>query len=342
LTTSLRWIVAGTLISIILGGVGFVYFDKQTASWHLTPATLPESASSNTDTFAPLPFVVLKDQPKVALGKRLFNEPKLSGNASVSCAHCHNLATGGVDRAVSSRGIDGKEGRINAPTVFNSSMNFRQFWDGRADSLEDQIDGPLNNPLEMGSSWPQAVTALSNDPQYKAEFAVVYRDGITPHNIKDAIATFERSLITPDSRFDRYLRGDHSAMNEEELAGLHLFKKIGCTSCHQGVNIGGNMFQKLGIMEDYFAARGNISLADQGRFNVTQKEEDRYFFRVPSLRNVALTPPYLHDGSAKTLDQAVKIMGRYQLGKELDEPDTRKIVAFLRSLTGNYLGQPLQ
>jgi cytochrome c peroxidase len=194
----------------------------------------------------------------------------------------------------------------------------------------------------MAGTWPKAISTLKADPHYASEFAGLYHDGITPVNVKDAIATFERSLSTPNSRFDRYLRGNQKALNEEELAGLRLFKQIGCISCHQGINIGGNMYQKLGIMDDYFATKGKTSEADQGRFNITKQEEDRHFFRVPSLRNVALTPPYLHDGSAQTLDDAVLIMARFQLGKELDKSDVRKISAFLRSLTGEYLGQPLE
>jgi cytochrome c peroxidase len=161
-------------------------------------------------------------------------------------------------------------------------------------------------------------------------------------NVKDAIATFERSLITPNSRFDRFLRGDQTALNAEEQAGYELFKQIGCTSCHQGLNIGGNMYQKLGIMEDYFAVRGHITEVDLGRFNITKLEQDRYFFKVPSLRNVAVTPPYLHDGSAATLEDAVQVMARYQLGKKLKVAEVAKIVAFLRTLTGEYSGKPLK
>jgi cytochrome c peroxidase len=194
----------------------------------------------------------------------------------------------------------------------------------------------------MGGTWPQALAALYKNPQYRTEFNAIYRDGIQQNNVKDAIATFERSLITPNSRFDRFLRGNRTALNREELAGYQLFKEIGCTSCHQGQNIGSNMYQKLGIMEDYFAVRGKIKQVDMGRFNITKREQDRHFFKVPTLRNVALTPPYLHDGSAKTLEEVVKVMARYQLGKELKAADVARIVAFLRTLTGEYLGKPLK
>jgi cytochrome c peroxidase len=282
------------------------------------------------------------DKQKVALGARLFGDPRLSGDGSVSCSSCHNLDTGGVDRLPFSRGIGGKLGGINAPTVFNSGFNFRQFWDGRADTLEDQIDGPLQNPIEMAGTWPQALALIARDAKYSADFKTIYPDGILRENVKDAIATFERSLITPNSRFDRFLRGETAAMNAKEQAGYALFKRIGCTSCHQGINLGGNMYQRLGIMEDYFAVRGRLTDTDLGRFNITKREQDRYFFKVPTLRNVAVTPPYLHDSSAATLAEAVQVMARFQIGQKLSDADVDKIVAFLGTLTGEYLGKPLQ
>lgn len=277
------WIVATALSAAFLGGVGLFYIDEHNSSDFSTPTTLQEQTNTTPGPITPLPLSQSFDQRKVELGELLFNDPRLSGDGSISCAHCHNLAGGGVDRLTHSRGIDGKEGGINAPTVFNSGFNFRQFWNGRAETLEDQIDGPLQHPAEMGSTWPQAVAALSEDLHYRSEFTAIYIDGIQPRNVKDAIATFERSLITPNSRFDRFLRGDKSALNDEEQAGYRLFKQLGCISCHQGMNIGGNMYQKLGIMEDYFAVRGNLTEADLGRFNVTKQEKDRHFFKVPSL-----------------------------------------------------------
>jgi len=331
-----------TLTLVLLGGGSLIYFTSHNSSgFKELPAMIVQTTATGAP-LEPLPLAIKLNDRKVALGDRLFNDPILSGDGSVSCAHCHNLATGGVDRQPHSRGIGGKEGGINAPTVFNSGFNFRQFWDGRADTLENQIDGPLQHPDEMASSWQHIVTVLSADSSYRSEFKKLYSDGIQPQNIKDAVATFERSLITPNSRFDRFLRGDKTAMNQEEQAGYQLFQKFGCVSCHQGMNIGGNMYQKLGVMEDYFAARGNPTLADQGRFNVTKQEKDRHFFKVPSLRNVAVTPPYLHDGSAKKLEDVVKVMARFQLGKKIDQDEVTKIVAFLRTLTGQYLGKTLE
>ena len=317
--------------------------DQKTGSPQL-PAiiTQHEEAGVEAEPITPLPLTVSLDDRKVELGRSLFHDARLSADSSVSCANCHILAKGGVDQLARSRGIGGREGGINAPTVFNSGFNFRQFWNGRAETLEEQVDGPLQHPAEMGATWPQAIAALSKDQSYRAEFAAIYPDGIQPHNVRDAIATFERSLITPNSRFDRFLRGDHTAMDKKEQAGYRLFKQLGCASCHQGMNIGGNMYQKLGVMEDYFTARGNISEADLGRFSITKREEDRYFFKVPSLRNVALTPPYLHDGSARNLRDVVMVMARYQLGEKIDEDEVGKIVAFLHTLTGEYQGKPLK
>lgn len=289
----------------------------------------------------PLPDRVEVDPGKVALGERLFHDARLSGDGSISCSSCHGLHTAGVDNRVRSIGVNGVEGDINALTVFNSGFNFVQFWDGRAATLEEQIEGPLNNPREMASSWPQAIARISGDATYSAQFLRLYRDGITAANIKDAIATFERSLVTPDSRFDKYLRGDQSALTGDEKRGYELFQSYGCISCHQGVNLGGNMFEKMGLMGDYFSDRGNLTDADLGRFKLNREEHSRHEFRVPGLRNVARTAPYFHDGHAQSLHQAVAIMARYQLGRPMPQDDVDAIVAFLNTLTGEYKGRKL-
>jgi len=336
------WGALTLLLVALAGAVGISMF-RHSVGDVVMPPHVPEIATSAPHAaILPLPQTISLDARKIALGKRLFHDPSLSANGTISCASCHNLANGGVDRKPRSMGIGGKMGNINAPTVFNSGFNFRQFWDGRAATLEDQVNGPLQNATEMGSSWPQAITVLSKDSHYRSAFRAIYRDGIQPQNVRDAIATFERSLITPNSRFDRYLRGDAAAITQEELEGYRLFSQIGCVSCHQGVNIGGNLYQKLGIMEDYFPGGGKAAKADMGLYNVTGKEEDRYYFKVPSLRNVALTAPYLHDSSAPTLDDAIKTMARYQLGRNLDAAEVSRISAFLRTLTGEYQGKPLQ
>lgn len=299
------------------------------------------SAPKEHEPIKPIPLAVSLDARKVALGRTLFHEPMLSHKNTVSCASCHDLLKGGADQRVHSIGSDELEGSINAPTVFNSAGNFKQFWDGRAARLEEQIDGPIQAASEMGSTWNEVVAKLRASPAYPGPFKAIYPDGIQPGNIKDALAEFERSLITPNSRFDKFLRGDDSALTTDEKEGWRKFKAFGCTSCHQGVNVGGNMFETLGAMADYFADRGGATAADNGRFNVTGKEEDRYVFKVPGLRNVARTAPYLHDGSASTLAMAVTVMGRYQLGRRLSPKDVEELVQFLQTLTGEYEGKPL-
>jgi cytochrome c peroxidase len=312
-------------------------------------ADLPATQSTNgplvvraREPIRPIPQTMTVNLAKVALGKKLFHDPVLSANRTVACANCHALDKGGADQRVFSLGINNAPGSINAPTVFNSAFNFKQFWDGRADSLEDQVDGPTQNPVEMGANWPELLARLQQVPEYAAAFKEVYPDGVQHKNVKNAIAEFERSLITPNSRFDRFLRGDDQALTEEEKDGYRKFKSYGCITCHQGVNVGGNMFQPLGLLGDYFGDRGNVTKTDLGRFNVTGQEEDKFTFKVPSLRNVALTAPYFHDGSAKTLEEAVTKMVKYQLGRELSPNDHEHIIKFLKSLTGEYNGKPLQ
>ncbi len=301
-----------------------------------------EDPTVGNEPIVPIPLEIRLDAKKVQLGMQLFHDARLSGDNTVSCASCHGLDHGGSDPVSRSRGVGGKMGAVNAPTVFNSGFNFRQFWDGRAATLEDQIDGPVNNPVELASNWPQVITKLKLDVDYRKSFDALYPAGITALSIKDAIATFERSLITPNSRFDRFLRGDSTALSENEQVGYQLFKAIGCVSCHQGVNIGGNLYEKMGVMEDYFSTLGEVTQADLGRFARTGIEEQRYEFKVPSLRNVALTAPYFHNGSADTLEEAVRMMAKYQLGLELGETEQRRIAAFLSTLTGEYQGAPLQ
>lgn len=305
------------------------------------PAAESIALTLSREPIEPLPQHVVLDPDKVALGKRLFNDPRLSKDTSISCASCHDLGKGGGDGMAHSRGVGNATGSVNAPSVFNSGFAFRQFWDGRAATLEEQVAGPIQNPIEMASSWPEVLTRLKSDNNYVRMFGAIYPDGIQRRNVQDAIATFERGLITPNSRFDRYLRGELGALDATEKAGYQVFKERGCSACHQGVNVGGNMYQSLGVFGNFFADRHKDATEDQGRFNVTHREEDRHAFKVPSLRNVALTAPYFHDGSVATLDTAVQIMGKYQLGRELSRQETDLIVAFLRTLTGTYEGKPL-
>ena len=282
----------------------------------------------------PIPTDGAFDADKVALGRMLFHDERLSKDNSVSCASCHDLATGGDDGRRVSVGVDNAEGPINAPTVFNSAFNFKQFWDGRAETLEDQIDGPVQSAIEMASLWPDVVAKLYQDESYPALFDQTYPDGINRANVKNAVAEFMRSLTTPNSRFDQWLNGEQSALSGQEKHGYNLFKSYGCVSCHQGAAVGGNMFQVFGVLNEYFKRRGNITEADMGRFNVTGNEADMHAFKVPSLRMAAHTAPYLHDGSAATLREAVDIMFEFQLGREAPDEDKDAIVAFIKTLAG--------
>ncbi len=297
------------------------------------PSALPGSFDDAMQALRPLPELPPLRPERVALGARLFADTRLSADYSVACISCHRFDLGGADGLPVSVGIRGREGGINAPSVFNSSLNFVQFWDGRALTLQEQAAGPIHNPLEMGASWSLVIERLGADETMREAFRLAYPDGLTAANIADAIASFEQSLLTPDSPFDRYLRGDEAALDELARTGYQRFRDFGCISCHQGVLLGGNMFQKFGVLGDYFADRTPTE-ADLGRYNVTGREEDRHVFKVPGLRNVALTAPYFHDGSAPTLEMAVAIMGRYQLGRDLAAEDVKAIVAFLNSLTG--------
>jgi len=283
----------------------------------------------------PIPLKHGQDPARAELGHRLFQDTRLSANNRISCASCHDLNKGGADARERSVGFNGQRTGVNAPTVLNAALNFKQFWNGRADSLEAQIDGVVQNPVEMGSKWADVVAKVSQDDSYRAAFAAAYKNGVTKANIQNAIATYERTLTTPNSRFDSYLRGNGRALTDEEKAGYAKFKQYGCVACHQGVNVGGNMFQKFGVMGDYFAGRGRqLSQGDLGRFAVTGDPADKHVFKVPSLRNVALTAPYFHDGSAKTLEEAVDVMFKFQLGRTASRADKAAIVAFLNTLTG--------
>lgn len=277
------------------------------------------------------------DEQKVSLGEVLFHDPRLSADSTVSCATCHLLATGGTDNLVVSTGVGGAQGQVNSPTVFNSGMNFRQFWDGRAASLGEQVAGPIHNPLEMNMSWPVLEQKLRNIAEFVEAFDKIYPDGITRENITDSIVEFERSLVTLNAPFDAYLQGNENAMSELEIHGYQLFKSYGCIACHQGKNVGGNMYSKMGELGDYFADRGKpVTDADLGRFNVTGEKWDTYYFKVPSLRLVGRTSPYFHDGSINTLEEALTVMARYQLGRPIPDADMQAIIAFLYSLEGAH------
>jgi len=282
----------------------------------------------------PIPLKSNLDERKVNLGNRLFHDKRLSGNNKIACVSCHSLKQGGTDRTKYSLGINNQLGGINSPTVFNSKYNFRQFWDGRASNLVEQAAGPVHNPIEMGSNWKEVLAKLNKDKAYVEAFSLIYKNGMQPQNIQDAIAVFEESLTTPNSRFDQYLRGSKTALTSDELHGYELFKSYGCVACHQGINVGGNMYQKFGVLNEYFEKRGGITTADYGLYNVTKDKDDKHVFKVPSLRVAALTPPYFHDGSVETLRDAVEIMFEHQLGRAGTDEEKDAIVKFLHTLVG--------
>jgi len=271
----------------------------------------------------PIPTDIKLDTHKVNLGKKLFFDKKLSKDSTISCAHCHDLDNGGVDSNNRlSFGVDGQLGIFNAPTVYNAIFNFRQMWDGRAKSLEEQAKLSITNPSEMGNSMEGVVRYLNTIPEYSKLFKQIYHTKINPDNILNAIAEFEKSLTTPNSPFDKYLKGDKNAITQKEKKGYDLFISRGCIICHQGVNIGGNSYNKFGIFEDSID-NTLVPLSTNTRL-----------LKVPSLRNIAMTAPYMSNGKIETLQEAIKIMLQYQLGIEADSLEVDYILAFLKSLNG--------
>lgn len=272
------------------------------------------------------------DEAVVELGRRLFHEPGLSPSGTVACASCHPLDAGGTRSDLLLGKVSAAERGYNPPTVFNSALNIAQSWEGGVSTLERYIETSITASHELGSSWERVTKFLSSNHYYRERFDKVMHGEPTPERIQSALATFQRSLITVNSKFDQWLQGTEAALGSDEFGGYFLFKKFGCISCHQGVGVGGTMFQPLGIAKPYF---GNLPTpTDLGRFNITKQERDRHVFRVPSLRNVQLTAPYLHDGSIPTLETAVALMLEYQCGQEFNSEDVRRLTAFLRSLTG--------
>ena len=279
----------------------------------------------------PLPTSIPYDKEKAMLGKQLYMDTSLSKDGKVSCNTCHDLKRYGVDNEIFSIGADGVlDEPFNSPTTFNSVFNFVQFWDGKAKNLADQAKNPFTNPKEMAlKDEAEVVKRVEANAKYKASFDKIYGE-ITMQNITDAIAEFEKTLITPNSPFDRYLNGDENAISSQAKRGWEAFKSNGCIACHQGQNVGGTMYQKIGIFEPY------PNQENLGRYEITKIESDKMVFKVPSLRNVAKTAPYYHDGSIPTLDACVQFMAYYQLGRFLDQQTVDDIVAFLESLTGEF------
>lgn len=281
-----------------------------------------------------LPMKAVGDPARIALGARLFQDPRFSRDGTHSCATCHQLRRGGADGKALSTGPDGKPARFNTPTVYNSSFNYRQTWTGRHSGVEQLLEHVITTPKGFADGWQLMGARLSRDESLAAQFKDAYGDVMRPVYVRDALDQYLRSLVTP-SRFDRYLRGEAGAITAEEERGYLRFKSYGCAACHQGINVGGNLFQKLGVMREMPGLE--TSGADLGRYLVTGRNVDRNVFRVPDLRNVALTAPYFHDGSVGTLDQAVELMFKYQLGRTAPQQDKELIVRFLHTLSGEKL-----
>lgn len=289
------------------------------------------SAVAADEPIQPIPAAKVSNPALVELGKKLYFDTRLSKSGFISCNSCHNLSMGGTDNLPTSIGDHWQQGPINAPTVLNSKMNLAQFWDGRAKDLKAQAGGPIANPGEMAFTHALAIGVLESIPAYVAEFEKAFGSpGVDIDRVTTAIAAFEDTLITPNSRFDKWLGGDKKALSEVELKGYALFKDSGCVACHNGPAVGGASFQKMGVVEPYKTASKAEGLA-----GVTGKDADRFNFKVPTLRNVELTYPYFHDGAAATLTEAVDIMGRLQLGKTFTADENAAIVAFLKTLTGD-------
>lgn len=297
----------------------------------LAAAAMVGTAQAEQKPIEPIAPAKGINEAKAELGKKLFFDPRLSKSGFISCNSCHNLSMGGSDNLKTSIGHNWQKGPINAPTVLNSSMNFVQFWDGRAETLKEQAGGPIANPGEMAFTHGLAEDVLESIPGYVNEFKQVFgNDKINIDRVTDAIAEFEKTLVTPNSRFDKWLKGDKKALTEQEQAGYKLFEDSGCISCHYGMALGGGGFHKMGMVEEYKAKS-----PAEGRKAVTGKDEDRFMFKVPMLRNVELTYPYFHDGEAETLTEAVDVMGRLQLGTKFTDEQNAQIVAFLKTLTGD-------
>lgn len=330
---SLSVLIAASLASVTL-------LPAHAAQWEALPET------------PPIPQDNPQSEAKITLGKALFLDPRLSKTGTVSCNSCHNVMAGGDDNRPNSVGIDGKTGGRGAPTVWNAAFQTVQFWDGRAASLEEQAKGPVTNPIEMGmSDWETVVKLLQSIPGYEPLFKAAFPETdkpITADNAVKAIAAYERTLITPNTPYDRYAKGDKAALTEQQIKGLNTFAEVGCVSCHSGTNFSGptaemgkGFFMKFPTFPDAKLDKKYHFSEDNGRYQVTKKDEDKHFWRVPTLRNIALTAPYFHNGTVPTLEEAVRVMAKLQLQKDLKDEQVQDVVAFLNSLTGEFPQQTM-
>jgi cytochrome c peroxidase len=323
--SKIRHLVAGILLSGTLSVAS-------AATWEALPETAPAPADNPTTA------------EKVELGKMLYHDPRLSSTGTVACASCHNTMAGGEDNRPNSMGVHGKTGGRSAPTVWNSAFNKVQFWDGRAASLEEQAAGPVTNPIEMGmKDWDEVVARLKAIPGYQHAFTEAFgADSVNKANATKAIAAYERTLITPHSAYDKYVKGDKGALTAQQVKGMNKFAALGCGGCHSGAAFnGGGSFQKFPVQNAAAFEQQYHLLQDKGLAEVTKKKEDEHLWKVPTLRNIALTAPYLHNGAVQTLEQAVDLMAKLQLGKTLSKEDNADVVAFLNALTGPFPKQTM-
>ncbi|HEV8026531.1 MAG TPA: cytochrome c peroxidase [Stellaceae bacterium] len=328
-------ITAAVAIAMLAAWIGFATGAPDRAAATDVRPRVDADVEIPGEPIQPIPLDLAIDLRTAELGRRLFNDPRLSHRGTISCASCHAAEHDFAGDAPATEEPPRRNATLDVPTIRNSWFSIAQFWDGRAATLEAQVDFPLQSPDEMASSWPEVIGRLRADPDYLAAARAIGKEPLSPELVRASIAEYERSVVSSGSRFDAFLRGQGDALSADEKAGYALFKQYGCSACHQGVAVGGNLFQRLGLFGDYFHDRGGpITRADLGRYNVTGDESDRYVFKVPSLREAALLPPYFHDGSVATLEAAIATMARYQLGRKIPADDIRLIAAFLRSLPG--------
>lgn len=331
----MRYLTQGFLVAIL----GLYSIVSPAADWQALPGQAPAPADNPTTP------------EKVELGRMLFLDPRFSSTGTVSCNSCHNVMLGGEDNRAVSMGVHGQTGGRSAPTVWNSAFSSSQFWDGRAPTLEDQAKGPVTNPIEMGmGELEEAMNRVRDIPGYRPYFEKAFpgKQPMTVENAAKAVAAYERTLITPGSAYDKYVKGDKAALTEQQLRGMNSFASIGCTSCHSGAAFNGpssdpgtGFFMKFPVYTDNDYVKQYDLMSDTGRFSVTTNVADRNIWKVPTLRNIALTAPYFHNGSVKTLNEAVQVMAKTQLNRDLDEAEAGDIVAFLNALSGPFPQQAL-
>jgi cytochrome c peroxidase len=298
--------------------------------------------SQPREPIEPLPLTVPIDPARAELGQQLFHDVRLSRGKDRSCATCHPLNNNGIDGRPRASAYRKSRVLRNTPTIFNVGFDLFLTWDGKFETLSDLNDKVLQDAALMDMTWPELLSELNADSKYAVRFRAIYREGVSKKAVLDALDSFETSLITPNARFDRYLRGELNALSGDEIEGYQLFKSYGCVACHQGINIGGNLFQTFGVFSNMVPTPPSPVYPDSGRFALTNDDRDKGVFRVPSLRNVAVTAPYFHDGRAEKLDDAVDTMARAQLGRVLGAREIHLIVRFLGSLTGEFQGHPLE